>query len=60
MQNYFFDKKKNRKFENIWLSLHFCGMIIFIKTKPLCRVNGMTDIPKFPVTLTNQPRKLEK
>ena len=30
-----FDKKKNRKFTNIPPSLHFYGMIILVKTKPL-------------------------
>ena len=41
--NLFFDKKKKRKLANIWSSLHFYGMIILVKTKPLCK--GMAWLP---------------
>ena len=37
------DKKKNRKLVNIWPSLHFYGIIILVKTVPLCR--GMAWLP---------------
>ena len=38
-----FDKKKNKKSAIIWSSLQFYGMIILVKTKPLCR--GMAWLP---------------
>ena len=38
-----FDKKKNRKSAIKWSTLQFYGMIILVKTKPLCR--GMAWLP---------------
>ena len=35
-KNLFFDRKKKRKLANILPRLHFYGMIISVKTKPLC------------------------
>ena len=43
MQICFFDIKKNRKLVNTLPSLHFYGMIILGKTKPLCI--GMAWLP---------------
>ena len=43
--NLFFDKKTNRKLANTQPSLHFYGMIILMKTKPLC-IGMMAAIPK--------------
>ena len=47
---------KHRKFANIQVSLHFCGMIILVKTKPLCM--GMAWLPFQKQVLVGKTRKL--
>ena len=47
--NLFLDKKKNRKLANIRSSLQFHGMIILVKTIPLCR--GMARVPFQKLTM---------
>ena len=42
----FFYEKKNRKLANIRPSLHYYGMIIWLKTKPLCIGMGWLPLQK--------------
>ena len=62
MNIWFYDKKKNRKSAIKGSSLQFYGVIILVKTKPLCR--GMAwlpfqkDIPKVKIILPRQMLKI--
>ena len=44
---FFVDKKKYRKLSNIQPSFHFYGMIIWVKTKPLCIGMALLPFQKF-------------